>query len=422
MNELNKQKVAFGKAIAERIRSKDCFENVQFDASENLIKIFKDGSVNRSLNLETLFRDVQLIAEDDRARYIDRRIHSMLIDPVPEFTDMTFAEALPSLKPMLRPRVIFENFRLQLMIEALRDKKPEVEFADDGFTPYIELGEHFGVGLAFDFPDKRMEISASVLKHWGIEINEAIFQAQSNLEPAEGDAFGQIQPGLWVSICEDTYDSTRILIPDLIRCYPVNGDPVALIVSRDIVFITGSKDVANVCELPALADTAYETHVKTFRERPIVLNENDMWEYWYAPDLGLPEEISEWFEDNETAALSYDYGEQAELLREIFLLQGKTIVVADVGVLEGDGQKLTICKWDSEFHTSLPYCQLIAMPVNTEDYAVASLIELLEVFPDYFEETEYYPPRLHVDRCLNETELQSFLERYPDTPIVKLEF
>jgi hypothetical protein len=53
---------------------------------------------------------------------------------------------------------------------------------------------------------------------------------------------------------------------------------------------------------------------------------------------------------------------------------------------------------------------------------VASLIELLEVFPDYFEETEYYPPRLHVDRCLDETELQSFLERYPDTPIVKLEF
>jgi hypothetical protein len=286
----------------------------------------------------------------------------------------------------------------------------------------LEFADSFGIGLAYDLPDTKLSVAAHVLNSWGIELADAIDECIGNLEPVDpGYAFGEIKPGLWVSICEDTYDSTRLIATDIVRSYPVDGDPLALIISRSVVFLTGSNDVDNICELPALADEARADYDKTFREVPIVLRENDCWESWYDPELQLPLEIEQWFSRNETSARASDFTDQSDILRELFLLQRKAVNVPDVGVLNFGDLKLTICKWETGEDACLPFCQLVGIPVDTDgNYAVTGLIDLWEEFPDHFEETDYFPARVNVRRSLTSKQLKSYLAKHPDTHILQI--
>ena len=63
-------------------------------------------------------------------------------------------------------------------------------------------------------------------------------------------------PGVWRSPWRDNYDAARLMLLDMLRSYPVEGDPVVMTPNRDTLLLTGSDDDAGLVTIAKLAEEA----------------------------------------------------------------------------------------------------------------------------------------------------------------------
>ena len=164
-----------------------------------------------------------------------------------------FAAVKPSLMPVIRDAAYFS------MIQLLNRKNGNTK-DDPGLDVVLKnLAGGLVVGLAYDTERNITSINRDFFEKWGVSLEEAFKVAKENLwektDPNRLAGQGGVYRGEWA----DSYDSSRILLTELIYRLSVDGDPVAFVPNRDLLWVTGTNNSAG---LAALLKGGLESHFK----------------------------------------------------------------------------------------------------------------------------------------------------------------
>lgn len=294
-----------------------------------------------------------------------------------------FAAAKPSLMPVLRDAA--SSSMLQLM-----DRKGK---QDPGGADIVlkNLARGLLVGLAFDTERNLTSINRDLFEQWRVSPEEVFKAAKDNLwEKTDPNRFAG-RDGVYWGEWRDSYDSSRILLTELIYRLSVDGDPVAFVPNRDQIWVTGSNHAAG---LTAILKDGMESHFKQGHplSPDLYVLVDGTWKVYVPEDKSLREL---WMKIKRQRD-AIDYAQQQNLLNDIYEAEEIDIFVASYKIYERkDGFAHSACVWTSGIDTSLPRSENIAFMSDVEnpDYlvvpweAATSVIgDLLELEPDLMPE------------------------------------
>jgi hypothetical protein len=309
-----------------------------------------------------------------------------------------FATVKPSLMPVIRDAAYFS------MIQLLNRKNGDKD--DAGLDVVLKkLAGGLDVGLAYDTERNITSINQDFFQKWGVSLDEAFKVAKDNLwertDPSRFAGQGGVYWGEWA----DSYDSSRILLTELIYRLSVDGDPVAFVPNRDHLVVTGTNNSAG---LAAILKGGMERHFKHGHplSPDLYVLVDGTWKVYVPEDKSLREM---WMKIKRQRD-AIDYSQQQKLLNEIHEKEGIDIFVASYKVYERkDGFAYSACVWTSGIDSSLPRSENIAFMADVEnpDYFVVPWEAATSVIGDLLElEPDLAPPRYRARQFPSEEQLE----------------
>jgi hypothetical protein len=305
-----------------------------------------------------------------------------------------FAAIKPSLMPVIRDAASFSIERLMNRKNG-KDAAPRaVPFGGGDMVTVDGIGEltkpvaeGLVVGLAYDAERTITSIYRDHFEKWGVSLDEAFKAAKENLwEKTDPNRLAG-QNGIYHGEWADSYDSSRLLLTELIYRLSVDGDPVAFVPNRDQLWVTGTNNSAG---LAALLKGGLEGHFKQSHplSPDLYVLVDGSWKVHVPEDPALREL---WMKIKRQRD-AIDYAQQQKLLNEIHEIEDIDIFVASYKVYERkDGLAYSACVWTDGIDSSLPRSENIALMADVENpeyfvvpwEAAASVIgDLLELEPD----------------------------------------
>ena len=192
-------------------------------------------------------------------------------------------------------------------------------------------------------PDSMKPISNRELEEWEVTFYEVQETARDNLRHVPPRIIGpQDGPGTYVFTSNDGYDSSRLVLLDLVRQFDVRGDYIAMAPGREMLIVTGSEDDAGLEAMVALAKKALD-QPRTVSGAALRLD-GDEWVRWMpAADHPLFDEFRGFW----LRSQGQDYAEQKDLLDKLHESQGEDIFVASFTVAQHKqtGERINFCLW-----------------------------------------------------------------------------
>ncbi len=367
----------FAKMLMEGIQHAGETGTIHFDPEEYALTKTNVGL----LNLGNAYREYCSAPRDSRQKVFHKWVRAWFVigKPVPE----DYEDIRPDLLPIVRGRAYFDL--------------TELEFLASGKSlvpcPYQPLGEHLAVSLVYDMHEAMRSIQQDDLDGWGVTFYEAMEVAMENLRqlplqfivPKRGSGF-------YLSANEDNYDSSRLLLTDLIRTFNLDGDPIAMAPTRDALIIAGSDDLNALKDLLILATGAVQQQPYWVSTVALRLQEND-WEPWL-PDISHP--LYDDFKLMQMELLSKEYQTQKGLLDRLHEARSEDLFVATFKFLQNEetGNVTSCSVWGAGTTTLLPQTDLIAfMSRSGEKPRMFPWERVVEVAGDLMTPLDMYPPR-----------------------------
>ncbi len=297
-----------------------------------------------------------------------------------------FDNLQPDLLPIVRTRFCFDLTRMNTGKGAV--------------LPHQVLGEHLGVGLAYDLPHAMRSVSQDDLDGWGVTFYEAMEAACHNLTQLEHAFIGPVEgEGVYLCAAGDGYASSRLILLDLIRRLRVAGDCVAMVPNPDTLIVTGSEDMDGLKGMLGLATNALQ------QPRPIsgiaVRLDGDNWVPWL-PDPSHP--LFGEFRGLQLQSLGRDYATQKQQLDGT---TDKDTFVASFSIVQrpDTGHLLTYCVWPRDVLALLPRTDQIAFMQEGSQPMMATWDRAVEVVGDLMTPLGIYPERFRVSEFPTEEQL-----------------
>lgn len=219
------------------------------------------------------------------------------------------------------------------------------------------LAGHLCVELVYDLPTAIMSVSPARLAEWGVSEDEAYAAGAQRLAASAADPFEHVGEGVWTSHVGDNYDSSRLLLP-AIADLAVDGEPVAVPATRDLLVIAGSDDLDALKVLLATATRALDDP-RVDSARPIVLQDG-AWRPFTVP-AGHP--LRGALDNLVHRDLARDYDAQKALLDRENTRADRDVFVATYLLFEGERGALRSASSWAPIATCNPH---------TDDYGVIS--------------------------------------------------
>lgn len=332
-------KTKFADLAAERLRQDLPHLSFTYDEGQFCLR----GDNGQTLYLTNFYEDFLKSDKAARADLMSRLAKVAEVPAIP--TD--FADARDKLLPVLRYLPGLELTVLDAM---------DCGLAEADTWNMRPFGSILGIGVAFDTETVVQQVGTTVLFDWGISAHEALAIATDNLRHKAPPAFLQAIPGTYVSQYGDLYDAARILLPELAWQLELNGNPVAMVPTRECLLITGDKDEAGLAFLMALAKDRMEQTSRHLSPEMFRL-EGSEWTSWQPEGSNL--------NVLRTMRLSHrsgDYDAQKEALCRLFEKKGNDVFVASFqAVKSASGEVLTYSTLSFRLPTVLPQSELVAL-------------------------------------------------------------
>ncbi|MDR6671596.1 DUF1444 family protein [Xanthomonas sp. 1678] len=313
----------------------------------------------------------------------------------------TFEQVRPTLMPVIRHRGMFEEMRL----DHVRQHGWEAPFT----VVCREVAEDCVELLAIDRPESTSTLTQGPEDAWGITFEDGLAIARDNLRDVTPDRFVEVAAGVFRGAWQDSYDTSRVLLPDVLQRVPVKGRPVFMLPTRDCLLVVGDRDetaMAGMLEL-SLEAAANGRCISSLAfayddDRRIV-------------PFALPQpEHRRRQGDLRRLMDASTYSMQKEFLEKIHEANQEDVFVASYRVFEendGSGHQFSLATWTQGVDTSLPQAERIAFVSPKEgedadmvfvdwDKAVAVVGDLMEPEPGF------YPPRFRVRSFPSEAQLR----------------
>jgi hypothetical protein len=309
-----------------------------------------------------------------------------------------FAEARSHLRPKIWSRLGLELARLQAKLD---------DGAEDKFSmPEYEIGSHLVASLVYDLPAAVRSISQSDLENWGITYYEGLECARENLQ-ADKATYAQIGDNLYVFKSGDTYDASRLLVPEFFERLEVEGDMIAIVPNRDTLIVTGAADDKGLEIMAELAKTIDEP------SRPLVAiplrRDGDDWVDWF-PAKG--HRLYGRFKDLATEYFHGAYNDQKSALERLYEKEEKDVFVASLTAMKKkeEGDVFTYAVWTQGIVIQLPVVDWIVFGIlEGEDFqptAIARWNDARRIVGHLMQPTDLYPARFEVSGFPTEDELE----------------
>lgn len=335
-------RAAFAEMVLQAVRASGETRPVHYDPKAFAVEIGAPGpTVGHTMFLSNTFLEWRRLPAGEREKFVRGWVGSTSAPPgLPK----AFLAAQARLLPVLRSRGYTYGMRAMFLERGAAPGKVPVH-------PRRALSPFHHLGVAYDSEASLMEVAADQLATWKVSLDEALEAAVNNLAVRSTEPFVQVSPGLYKAPWTDAYAASRLALPGLFRKIGVKGDPVALALNRDLLYVAGAGDP------PALAALFAAAKQPAARERsisyaPVVLR-GERWE----PFTGTPE-----CAELNTVALAADYSEQASFLKAQAAAEKRDVFVAASTVARRpDGTVISYATWTKGVPTMLPQVDLVLM-------------------------------------------------------------
>ncbi len=278
----------------------------------------------------------------ERERVLSRRFWSS-ITRAPETRSAAIER---SVLPRVRDAAWFSAVRRQAELDLGADE----DAIDGAMLPHQPLNELLAVHLAFELATSVTEVGVDRLEAWEREFEPLYQRACANLKARSTLPFEEAAPGVFVSPYHDTFDASRLALPELFAGLKVKGQPVALAPTHDIVFVTGDDDAEGLLQIATWGEEALlepRAHsALAFRL------EGTTWKHWL-PEKGHPAWAK--FKLLELQTMASAYARQKEVLEALLHANGHDITVGTMRAFRTpDGAIFTACAWLENVEALLP--------------------------------------------------------------------
>ncbi|WP_254506946.1 DUF1444 family protein [Anatilimnocola floriformis] len=384
-------KDAFAQLVLAEIAKAKIEGQLTYDAEQFYLHRQEGGFVN----LAHIYREYCEAPRKKRATVLQQFIKGSLATRGFEIP-ADFDDVQPDLLPIVRSRYTLESVRLQAELRGT----PQYDI------PQQLVGDHLALSLVYDLPHTMRSIGQEELDTWNVSFYEAIEAARHNLAAMNNFAVASLDDRVFVTATGDNYDASRMLLTDVIRTFPVRGQPVAMVPNADTVLITGHDDAEGLQLLANLAAEAFQ------KPKPIsgalVKLTDDEWQSW------LPETDSPAYKRLHELLLrshSVEYAGQKELLDQLHASRNQDLVVPAFNAMQENpsGRMTSYCVWQRGLRLLLPVAEEVFFmggdAQSPELLARAPWERVQQIVGELMHEEEAYPPRWRVEKFPGEHEL-----------------
>lgn len=374
----------FAQIVIKYARSQGIAQTMHFDEAEFRLVVGENGS--HILNLHNAYRDYCAAAKSQRDHVLLKYTAGLQVNGIPD----DFVSARKHLMPSLKPRGQGEYLRLTSLMQ---DKPMSYQEAA------LPFGEDAMLMLAYDTEHSMALVNQSNYETWNISLENALKVALDNLRDRTDDKFVNLGDGVVAGVWEDAYDSSRILLPDLIYRAGCGSDPVLMVPTRGRFLLCAANSSTSQLKMLEHAQDCMEQEGRVVSACMYKLREGKV--VSYTPDNA---DVLDRLKNLQTTQRAEDYSSQKELLEALHDKTGEDIFVATYTVLKNnDTDKLTsLSTWTRGVVSLLPKTDLVAM-----------------VIPGA-QEGEYTSKILSWDDlCNTASELMQSVEGYPERYLVK---
>ncbi len=384
----------FAVDLMRGIREAGETNELRFDPAERSILQIRDGEVVGVMNLGNIFGNYRQLPRARRPEFL-RTCVRMAMARHRELPD-EFEAASHDLRPRIWPRASLEHERLRGLLGDKGTRLAEM--------PSEPIGEHLLACLAYDWPESVQSVASENLADWGVTVYEAMEVARRNLEEAT-PTYSRIDEHLYCFTSGDSYDASRLTLIDRIQEFDVAGQPVAMVPTREQLYMTGSEDEQGLKMMAELASQALGGPY-TLSGIALILKDRE-WADWMPPE-SHPSRRE--FQKMASGWLGGLYAEQKLLLDELHRKEGLDVFVANFSAVEKKGgETVSYCVWGEGLDSLLPVTQKVAIMKHGHEGPVAlgDWSRVMEVAGDLMEPTDHYPARYRVRQLPDDAALHA---------------
>ena len=309
---------------------------------------FLVGSTDtRPLNLHNVYRDYCAAPKAERDNVLAKYAHILNVPEAPN----DFASARGQLLPMLR-----SNAYLGTIARLARaNGNPALEQASRPFS------SDTAIMLAIDNEHTIQSVPAETLVKWGVTFDEAYGAALDNLRDISVAKFDTIAPGLVVGAWNDSYDTSRALLADVLHQAGVGAAPVFMLPTRNRLLVASGSNPAAVAQMVELAHKVVGDEGRPVSAKMYRLEDREAVEF--VPDDAA---IADNLRLLAMKFLSDDYAQQKAELEKIHEKERADVFVATYAIFEMDGRPVSIGTLSKDVDTLLPKTDAIAFMMLPE--------------------------------------------------------
>lgn len=293
-------------------------------------------------------------SNQDRKGVLDRYLATLSDVDAHKSTDL-FETCQDRFFPQVRHASFFGYSALQLKTRGI------TEPLDCPATPLV--GD-LSVTLVIDSPSSVSSVSSKQLDGWKKSFNDVYQVALHNLSSTTIGKLQLIHEGLYAAPWQDIYNASRILLPGILDGLLLKGNPVAIVPTRNALFVTGSEDTCNLCLLRKLIEDSQE-HGRHVSAVPLVQHSGN----WQVLELPVSHPAYQDLYLLRILERVRDYADQAPLVSQ---LVGEDFFVAKFNATQhkDTGKISTYAVWSEDVPTVLPAAERVAFMRTHTDMAI----------------------------------------------------
>lgn len=373
----------FADLVLRQVRQRHPGRASRYEAAA--FRIVLGGGEQQIFNLDNAYRDYCAAPRKLRAQVLQNYLAGIDVPALPA----TFAEAREQLMPVIRSRSQGDYLRLL----ALR-QPPRPALAD----AWLALDDDALILLAHDTAASMATIGQATLAQWGVTFEQALAVAMENLRARTPHRFLALGDGLLMGEWDDAYDSSRLLLPDLLYRACAGGEPLVMIPTRGRFLLASSHNVAGQLRMVALADKLMQDEGRHVSPAMYGVRQGKI-----VACQPADEAVAAALARLQAMIRAHHYGEQKQEWDALNESTGEDVFVATCMLFQSKGSEgvVSLATWTRGIETLLPRTDIVAMVVPADDggAGVTKMLawdDALAIGGELMQEIECYPVRYRV--------------------------
>jgi hypothetical protein len=332
----------FAQLVMARLRTRGAAQ-IEYQAETFSIG-WREGQNRAVLNLANAHQRACAVPPPEVAKVID---HYLGLQQSAPPAGAGYEAAAARLMPVVRDVRYFSIAMLQLRHADLGAEVPQV--------PFRTLAGEVVLALFTDAERSMAQVSQAQLRDWGVGFEEALARAMRNLQARSAPSFSKQADGLYASAWKDDYDSSRLLLPELLASLPIRGEPVAAIPTRNHLLVAGARDSGALRRLAQATVKILDSEPRPMTAQ-LLRYGGGQWSACDDPAASIPALREAHFK-----LLLRDYAQQKDLLEAILRREQKDLFVATLQAFNTREGTVSLAQWTKNVDTLLPKADRLAL-------------------------------------------------------------